>query len=341
MMNNSSCSIRESIKEYCANIGLDSMLVQGAGGNVSWKDENTLWIKASGEWLADAKKKDIFLPINLKHLKDAIELSEFDVTPKALSKTELRPSIETLFHAVMPHRVVLHLHPIIPLSYLVRKDCFLIIKKKLNPSFQWDLIDYKKPGNLLAEEISKKMIQNPKTDILFLQNHGIIIGGEDINEIDKTFKGIISDLNEDNGLEFSLDKKVNNLLLNDSIELISVDIPGIHNLVFDKCLYDYLKENWALYPDHVVFLGNRAHYYDSLEILIKDLDFLPELIFIKNRGVFTKSKMSLAKLVQLKCYYDVITRQNDKVEFNLLSDHDIMDLLDWDAEHYRQKIAKK
>ena len=341
MMNNSSCSIRESIKEYCANIGLDSMLVQGAGGNVSWKDENTLWIKASGEWLADAKKKDIFLPINLKHLKDAIELSEFDVTPKALSQTALRPSIETLFHAVMPHRVVLHLHPIIPLSYLVRKDCFLIIKKKLNPSFQWDLIDYKKPGNLLAEEISKKMIQNPKTDILFLQNHGIIIGGEDINEIDKTFKGIISDLNEDSGLEFSLDKKVNNLLLNDSIELISVDIPGIHNLVFDKCLYDYLKENWALYPDHVVFLGNRAHYYDSLEILIKDLDFLPELIFIKNKGVFTKSKMSLAKLVQLKCYYDVITRQNDKVEFNLLSNHDIMDLLDWDAEHYRQKIAKK
>ena len=341
MMNNSSCSIRESIKEYCANIGLDSMLVQGAGGNVSWKDENTLWIKASGEWLADAKKKDIFLPINLKHLNDAIELSEFDVTPKALSQTALRPSIETLFHAVMPHRVVLHLHPIIPLSYLVRKDCFLIIKKKLNPSFQWDLIDYKKPGNLLAEEISKKMIQNPKTDILFLQNHGIIIGGEDINEIDKTFKGIISDLNEDSGLEFSLDKKVNNLLLNNSIELISVDIPGIHNLVFDKCLYNYLKENWALYPDHVVFLGNRAHYYDSLEILIKDLDFLPELIFIKNKGVFTKSKMSLAKLVQLKCYYDVITRQNDKVEFNLLSNHDIMDLLDWDAEHYRQKIAKK
>ena len=341
MMNNSSCSIRESIKEYCANIGLDSMLVQGAGGNVSWKDENTLWIKASGEWLADAKKKDIFLPINLKHLNDAIELSEFDVTPKALSQTALRPSIETLFHAVMPHRVVLHLHPIIPLSYLVRKDCFLIIKKKLNPSFQWDLIDYKKPGNLLAEEISKKMIQNPKTDILFLQNHGIIIGGEDINEIDKTFKGIISDLNEDSGLEFSLDKKVNNLLLNNSIELISVDIPGIHNLVFDKCLYNYLKENWALYPDHVVFLGNRAHYYDSLEILIKDLDFLPELIFIKNKGVFTKSKMSLAKLVQLKCYYDVITRQNDKVEFNLLSNHDIMDLLDWDAEHYRQQIAKK
>jgi len=136
-------SIRESIEQYCAKIGLDSKLVQGAGGNVSWKDKDTLWIKASGEWLADANKKDIFLPIDLKHLEYSINISDFNVTPKTLSKTELRPSIETLFHAVMPHKVVLHLHPIVPLSYLVRKDCFLIIKKKLNPSFQWDLIDYK------------------------------------------------------------------------------------------------------------------------------------------------------------------------------------------------------
>ena len=125
---------KESIACYCEEIGLDSKLVQGAGGNVSWKDQDTLWIKASGEWLADARKKDIFLPIDLKHLKDSIKKSDFDVIPKLLSKTKLRPSIETLFHAVMPHRVILHLHPIVPLSYLVRKDCFQMIEKKINPS---------------------------------------------------------------------------------------------------------------------------------------------------------------------------------------------------------------
>ena len=134
-------------------------------------------------------------------------------------------------------------------------------------------------------------------------------------------------------------KVVENLSL-DNIELISVDIPKIHNLVFDNFLYENLKKNWALYPDHVVFLGPKAHCYDSLDILIKEKDSLPELIFIKNRGIFTTSKMNLAKLVQLKCYYDVITRQKDEIELNLLSDNNIIELLNWDAEHYRQKIAK-
>ena len=214
-----------------------------------------------------------------------------------------------------------------------------MIEKKINPSLHWNLIKYEKPGSLLAQEISKTMIQNPKTDILFLQNHGIIIGGKDINEIDMIFKGLISDLNEDNHPNFSFNKTIENLSL-DNIELISVDIPKIHNLVFDNFLYENLKKNWALYPDHVVFLGHKAHCYDSLDILMKKKDSLPELIFIKNRGVFTTSKMSLAKLVQLKCYYDVITRQKDEIELNLLSDDNIIELLNWDAEHYRQKIAK-
>ena len=38
------------------------LLVQGAGGNVSWKEEDTLWVKASGTWLSDASAEDIFLP---------------------------------------------------------------------------------------------------------------------------------------------------------------------------------------------------------------------------------------------------------------------------------------
>ena len=148
-------------------------------------------------------------------------------------------------------------------------------------------------------------------------------------------------MNEDNHLNFSLNNKVENLLLDSNMELISVDIPKIHNLVFNNFLYENLKKSWALYPDHVVFLGHKAHCYDSLEILMEKKVPLAELIFIKNRGVFTTSKMSLAKLVQLKCYYDVITRQREEIELNLLSENNIIELLNWDAEHYRQKIAKK
>jgi rhamnose utilization protein RhaD (predicted bifunctional aldolase and dehydrogenase) len=37
------------VKTYCSQIGADPLLVQGAGGNASWKEGDTLWIKASGK----------------------------------------------------------------------------------------------------------------------------------------------------------------------------------------------------------------------------------------------------------------------------------------------------
>ena len=52
--------MREAMMNFCASIGSDPLLVQGPGGNVSWKENNCLWVKASGTWLASAKKK-IFL----------------------------------------------------------------------------------------------------------------------------------------------------------------------------------------------------------------------------------------------------------------------------------------
>ena len=59
-MQPSEYKISTKIKEYCAEIGRNSQLVQGPGGNISWKDGSTLYIKASGKWLANAKKEEIF-----------------------------------------------------------------------------------------------------------------------------------------------------------------------------------------------------------------------------------------------------------------------------------------
>ncbi|NBZ97128.1 MAG: class II aldolase, partial [Proteobacteria bacterium] len=51
--------VRNQVQRYCTSIARDRMHVQAAGGNVSWKSDNTLWIKASGTWLADAERRDI------------------------------------------------------------------------------------------------------------------------------------------------------------------------------------------------------------------------------------------------------------------------------------------
>ena len=54
-------TIREEIEELCNKLGEDQLLVQGAGGNISWKEDDTLWVKASGTWLSKALQENIFL----------------------------------------------------------------------------------------------------------------------------------------------------------------------------------------------------------------------------------------------------------------------------------------
>jgi len=144
-MINSSEALRASVVGYCAAIGSDPMLVQGAGGNVSWKDGDTLWIKASGTWLAQAAEKDIFVPVDLAMLRDAIAGDDFTVTPTVCGESMLRPSIETLLHALMPQRVVLHLHAVEVLAHLVRASWQADFAALLDRSVEWTAVPYKNP----------------------------------------------------------------------------------------------------------------------------------------------------------------------------------------------------
>ena len=53
----------QRLKSFCTHVGQDPLLVQGAGGNASWKSKNVVRVKASGTWLAAASSQNIFLPI--------------------------------------------------------------------------------------------------------------------------------------------------------------------------------------------------------------------------------------------------------------------------------------
>ncbi len=334
--------LKESINKYCAVIGKDPLLVQGAGGNVSWKDGDTLWVKASGTWLADALDKNIFVPVNLVHLQLAINSGDFTVTPKVIDNSELRPSIETLLHALMPHQVVIHLHAIEPLAYLVRNNPEFEIAQNLKTNISWALVSYQKPGEALAKAVADAITETPKANILFLQNHGIVIGGTDIEEVNNILTNILTDL--------SIDPIVNNvttvnpspILTGHVVEYFPIENTNLQHLALMPEIFNRLKQDWVLYPDHVVFLGASPNCYETEEYLLKDIEkgYEPELAFLREQGVYVKSNFSLAKQVQLECYYNVIIRQPKEAALNSLNEKEISDLLNWDAEKYRQQIAK-
>jgi rhamnose utilization protein RhaD (predicted bifunctional aldolase and dehydrogenase) len=331
--------LRNSVIDYCARIGADPMLVQGAGGNVSWKEGDTLWIKASGTWLADAKEKEIFVSVDLVDLQIQISKGEFSSKPKLKSSSKLRPSIETLLHALMPHRVVVHVHAIEILTHLVRKNCLAELHSLLGSSISWTVVEYQKPGAELAAAVSAAL--SVKCDVVFLKNHGVIIGGADVFEVDQLLHQIISKLiTTPNYVSVNVEKL--KPVLTGGMQYTPVDIPAIHSLAINPDLFNRLKEDWALYPDHVVFLGPKPFFYASLELFAEELSKgnVPELLFIKGQGVYCGPDFSFAKKVQLKCYFDILIRQGNN-QLSSLTDEKTGDLLNWDAEKYRQELAKR
>jgi rhamnose utilization protein RhaD (predicted bifunctional aldolase and dehydrogenase) len=341
-MTTNSSVLRDAVKTFCKDIGADPLLVQGAGGNVSWKDEDTLWIKASGTWLAEAQEKDIFVPVALSKLRSSIASGDFSVKPELLIETPLKPSIETILHALMPHRVVAHLHAIEILFHLVKNNFIDLFETHIPESVQWVYAEYKKPGEELAHVVSNALsLKN--ANVVFLQNHGVVIGGDSTNEIISTLKKLID------GLKATLPQRINDPIVFDSITTESkvsyIPFPDneVHQLALYPEHFDSLNKHWALYPDHVVFLGAQPHTYISkdqfLSSTLNDKE-TPELIFIKDAGVYTKEDFSIAKRVQLRCYYDVLVRLQGNENLHSLTPKQIAELLNWDAEQYRMSIAR-
>ena len=124
-----------SLRELSALVGSDLLLTQASTGNSSIKLENILWIKTSGKWMADAIHEDIFIPLDLREVKECVKQK---ADPAEL---DVRASIETAMHAVMPHRVVLHIHSVDTIAWAVRQDAPVQLKYRLD-GLLWQWISY-------------------------------------------------------------------------------------------------------------------------------------------------------------------------------------------------------
>jgi rhamnose utilization protein RhaD (predicted bifunctional aldolase and dehydrogenase) len=339
MMNIATADIEKHVKAFCAQIGADPLLVQGAGGNVSWKDGGTLWVKASGTWLAEAESKEIFVPVDLTFLQAALTEQNFSVKPEVTSNSDLRPSIETLLHALMPHRVVVHLHAVEILAHLVQVNARQKIKKRVGDAVKWIYVDYFKPGADLARAVSEQLTTRIDADVVFLGNHGVVIAGKDVEDVVTTLHALILKLK----MKTSISLPENRASRRESDFLARGYVPCVDKevslLVTKDELINRLRHEWALYPDHVVFLGAEAVVLER-NFRTFELDEIasrnPPFIFAGDEGVYENIAATPAQESQLRCYFDVVARQGISEKLTTLSDRHVSELLNWDAEKYRQ-----
>ncbi len=141
----------EALLDLSARIGADPALVQAAGGNTSIKEGGTLWIKASGLWLMNARNTDIMVPVALDPLLDA--LGRYDPSAEKAqdyviaerNPSGLRPSIETTVHALMPQKVVVHVHCVETIALAVQADGPALVASRLD-DIPYAFVPYARPG---------------------------------------------------------------------------------------------------------------------------------------------------------------------------------------------------
>ena len=328
----------KSLFTVSETIGSNKILVQGPGGNISYKVDDDLFIKASGENLIDSNKKNIFIKTNLKKIRIAIENNSKDPLKGTWNENlKSRPSIETTLHALMPHKCVLHVHCVNTLSWVIQNNFENKIYKYLK-GINWESIPYKKPGYELSKEL-KKVFLNKSPDVIFLSNHGFVAGANSPNQVQKLVQNISNRLNINTTPFHGLNiEKINKIKDQQNFKLPKYN--HVHSLAFSEISMSIISKG-ILFPDQLVFIDSKFIILNNLE----EIDYLKSkkekdklIIIVKNIGVFLPIDLSIAAEEILYGLSLLVERIPPKASINYLTKEEELELLDWDAEKHRKSI---
>ncbi len=178
------CSEIEALLKLSSRIGCDPLLTQASSGNTSLKMDGTLWVKASGKWLAEADRDEILVPVDLAECLQSFRRGDrFPLLHRRAGVAPLRPSVETFMHSVLPHRVVVHVHSVNTIAWAVRHDAPLQLAIKLS-GLNWCWIPYVNSGFSLAREIQLRSRRDSTPKIFVLANHGLVVCGDDCRGVE-------------------------------------------------------------------------------------------------------------------------------------------------------------
>ncbi|MCO4318545.1 class II aldolase/adducin family protein [Phyllobacterium sp. 21LDTY02-6] len=334
----------EALLDLSARVGADPALVQGAGGNTSIKQDGVLWIKASGLWLRDARSRDIMVPVALQPLLDAVagddpsaeKAQQYVLDDR--NPSGLRPSIETTVHALMPQKVVVHVHCTATIAHAVQENAEELVASRL-AGIPHAFVPYARPGLPLARAIAARI--RPGTSVLVLGNHGLAVAAETVGAAE----ALLADMSRRLALPARPPRPADLAALQRLAAGSGYRLPddeAIHHVATDETSCAFAAGG-SLYPDHVIFLGKGSllagEAVHSLEDEAKrNGAALPPALLFPGKGVLVAADASAGALALARCLSDVTARIPQGARLRYLTDAENAELLGWDAEKYRQTL---
>ena len=326
--------------------GRNKDYVIAGGGNTSFKDDATIWIKASGYPLAELSEEGL-VALNREKLQmiSSNKYSEDPVLREEQVKNDLfkslvdpgknrRPSVETSLHNLIKYRFVVHLHPTLINGVLCSRNAKTIINRLFGEKALF--IPYTDPGYILFKELESQIIafrekhsSDPK--IILLENHGSFVSADTTEEIKSIYDEIISSLSKEiKPLEEPQQipyNKVMHKALPALRMLLAGEKPGIirhrnNSLIaeFYKNQQEFHKISLPLTPDIIVYCKTRYMYVEhstttekivesvryQLPRFQEEYGFTPKMLIIKDMGVFAFAESYASAESALDIYEDLI-----------------------------------
>lgn len=303
--------------------GSDSRYVIAGGGNTSYKNADTLWVKASGHALATITE-DGFAVLDRKKLNVISEKQyptdtaareeevKNDLAAACITK-DRRPSVETSLHNALSASFIVHLHPTFVNGLMCSQQAEEMTKKLFGDEALY--IPYIDPGYILFKEVERRIREYTKQhghepSIILLQNHGIFVGAESTEKIQAIYDEVLGKIEK----ALTINPLRGEADVCDCAQEI---IPAIRMMVSDKgnlktvkvvntALISYFiesKEHFAkiskpFSPDIIVYCKSNYIYIDSdgteailakaqqeIEAYKAKYGYAPKVILIKGIGL--------------------------------------------------------
>ena len=337
-------------------------LIQAGGGNSSVKlDNGQMLIKASGYLLSDMNEKSGYSKVDTKQIANIINNKTIANEPEQRKRENItallvqeftidkniRPSIETLLHSLL-YKYTLHTHPVVVNMVVIQKKWREILLSIFNED-KIALVSYNTPGIDLALNLDKVLKQfDTIPNIIFLQNHGLIVTSKNNKEISKLTEYVLKKIETYLNLDMSRYKLTNKItsLLNgvhktNNISYLSEDIYLNKQLLINRKLFS----NTPFCPDGLVFCGVKSVDIDNLKnsasIESYKLSYycLPKVVIFEGNLFLIAPNIKKAKEMEEVLKFNImVLEKNICNEKNYLELKELNYLNNWEAEKFRQNL---
>jgi len=345
--------------DLCHRYGTPRFVGAG-GGNVSWKNTLTLWIKASGTYLSEVTEATL-VAVRREPLAKLFQSpvpedsSEREAWAKQIIQQAVeddwsngRPSVETPLHDLFDAAYVVHTHPPLVNGLTCSKNAESAWQA-LFPEALW--VSYVDPGVTLFLQVKQQFKDyirenGQEPSVIVMQNHGLVVAADELAEIDLIHERIFNVL-EDAYSNAGLDTDRSYFAAEevDTVPTSELDGDIDPELIALKC-HGIHPSPGPLTPDHIVYSGVAPFYPangDTLAAYRELFSSDPRLLI--HEGVVYASGATRS---QAQAAFDLAADGAHVLHLteafggaNFMTEEQWQFVVNWEAESYRQSVASK